>query len=252
MLTHIAPSFYPFYISIFLSLFFLFLVYSIYFKSSIVFLFFSLFFLFSLVFFFLFYKEVKDFSILQFFFNSQYFYFFVFSEFCFFFGVFWTVFWGIYSFDYFNSNYLTYNQGINLIYPYGLPLLNTLLLLTSACFATIYHELFFCYKEDYSLIICFIFGVLFILIQFYEFNSASFTIGYSNFGSSFFLSTGFHGFHVLLGLFFILIFIFISKFYFFYYVLNYLNVSLIYWHFVDVIWLFLFVFVYTIVYLSYY
>uniref|UniRef100_A0AAU8JQG5 Cytochrome c oxidase subunit 3 n=1 Tax=Tjalfiella sp. TaxID=3119615 RepID=A0AAU8JQG5_9METZ len=247
MITHILPSYFPFFISISLSLFFISLVYSLYYKSSLVLLCFFIFFSFSILFFFFFNFEVKDFSYLQYFFNSQYFYFFIFSEFCFFFGVFWAVFWGLYGYDFYNSNLLALNLGVYLIYPYGLPLLNTLLLLTSACYATIFHELYLDYFYDHSLYYCFIFGFIFLLIQYFEFFSSSFTINYSCFGSLFFFSTGFHGFHVFMGLFFILLFIIVFNF------LsintpNYLNVSLLYWHFVDVIWLFLFIFVYTILF----
>ena len=134
-----------------------------------------------------------------------------------------------------------------LINPYGLPLLNTLLLLTSACFATIFHELYIDYHFDNSLILCFIFGFIFLCVQIGEFTSAPFTINYTNFGSCFFFSTGFHGFHVIVGLFFMSIFL-VYFYVYNHYILNYLNVSLLYWHFVDVIWLFLFIFVYVMVY----
>lgn len=247
MSTHISPSFYPYVISLFLSLFFICLVYSVNMKSNLVLFFFFFFFTVSINFFFYFKSELEDFSVIQYFLNSQYFYFFIFSEFCFFFGVFWAVFWGFYSYDYYNVNYLSSNLGILLIYPYALPLLNTFLLLTSACFATIFHELFIDSFYDNTLIICFFFGLVFLSIQYVEFFSAPYNINYTSFGSLFFFSTGFHGFHVLLGLFFMSIFI--VYFYNFHgYILGYLNVSLLYWHFVDVVWLFLFIFVYVLVY----
>nr|CUS25281.1 cytochrome c oxidase subunit III [Vallicula multiformis] len=253
MFTHIKPSYFPFFITFALFLFFFLIIISIVFSGNTFREALGFFSLLSLLFFFKYRSELTDYSNYQFFLNAQYFIFFIFSEVCFFFGVFWAVFWGFYSYDYYNSNFIPFNIAFSLIFPYGLPLLNTLLLLSSACFATIYHESYLSYVRDNSLYICFIFGVIFLYIQFIEFSFASYTISSTSFGSLFFFSTGFHGFHVLVGLFFIFLYIYSNyiisifrkvKFY----LDNFLNLALLYWHFVDVVWLFLFTFVYSVLF----
>ena len=181
------------------------------------------------------------FSLVQIFLNCQFFIFFVLSEVFFFVGVFWGLFWVIFSYD--SSIILA----LSLITPFGLALLNTLLLLLSSAFAVVFHIAHLNYYEETSLLWCFFFGFLFIINQYIEFFNASFTISTFAFTSVFFFGTGFHGFHVLVGLLLILSNIFflfnsITVLHF------YLNCSLLYWHFVDVIWLFLFLFVYILVF----
>jgi cytochrome c oxidase subunit 3 len=87
--------------------------------------------------------------------------------------------------------------------------------------------------------------VLFTACQGIEYSNAGFTIADGVYGSTFFFSTGFHGIHVLVGTIFILVG--------FFRILSYhvtdmhhlgFEASILYWHFVDVVWLFLFVLVY--------
>jgi len=88
-------------------------------------------------------------------------------------------------------------------------------------------------------------GVLFTSIQLYEYSSAAFSINDGIYASVFYILTGFHGFHVLVGT----IFLFVC------YLRNWarhfthtrhigFEMAIWYWHFVDVVWIFLFVFVY--------
>lgn len=157
--------------------------------------------------------------------------------------------------------------GIDSMNPYEIPLLNTLLLLSSGATAnnfyyllrhlTIKHE--FAYNLSYhsyynnwkilygSLLCTVILGFLFMLIQVFEYVNSLFSISDSVYGSTFFMSTGLHGLHVFLGL-SVLLFILFRLMFGEYdkgqvYTIS-TTCALIYWHFVDVVWIFLFTFVY--------
>lgn len=139
-------------------------------------------------------------------------------------------------------------KGIQSINPFSVPLLNTLILLSSGVLITWTH--FSLLNNDWfysvvTLIRTWILGIYFLCIQFQEYYDASYTFMSSGYGRIFFLATGFHGFHVLLGCFLILgrliriIFLRCDSFYHY----NF-EFSAWYWHFVDVVWLFLFIFIY--------
>ena len=90
-----------------------------------------------------------------------------------------------------------------------------------------------------------IFAILFTGLQYYEYSTAGFTITDSVYGTVFYASTGLLGIHVIIGTIFILVG--------FIRIINYqltkqhhqgFEASILYWHFVDVVWLFLFVAVY--------
>lgn len=176
------------------------------------------------------------FTIIQFFLNSQFFIYFVVSEVFFFFGIFWSLFWIMFSYE---SCFLL---NLHNIFPFGLALFNTFLLLSSSTFAILFHVNVLNYIGDYNLILCIGLGLFFLLNQIIEFNVCFFTISDFTFCSIFFFATGFHGFHVLVGLIFLILITFRTNIIFF------INCSLLYWHFVDVIWLFLFSFVYIVIF----
>ncbi|HET6519951.1 MAG TPA: cytochrome c oxidase subunit 3 [Geminicoccaceae bacterium] len=135
--------------------------------------------------------------------------------------------------------------------PWDIPFLNTMILLLSGTTVTwAHHEL----REGnrratfQALVITVILGVLFTSLQAYEYVHAvheGLTITDGIFGSSFYMATGFHGFHVLVGTAFLLVCTMRA----YYGTLAPerhvgFEAAAWYWHFVDVVWLFLFVWVY--------
>lgn len=140
-----------------------------------------------------------------------------------------------------------YSKGL-LIDPFKVPLLNTLLLLTSGATLTLSHLFLRLEKFAYSisaLAVTIILAVFFIFIQLFEFVTSPFSINDSLYGNVFFILTGFHGFHVLIGTIFLYVCLvkmsllhFTRSFHFGF------EAAIWYWHFVDVVWIFLYIFVY--------
>lgn len=92
-----------------------------------------------------------------------------------------------------------------------------------------------------------IFGILFLYIQYYEYSRVlSFNITQSVYGSLFYFLTGFHGLHVIVGL--LLLLVSFSTLHYRYFLSQerhlLLMISIFYWHFVDIIWIFLYLTVY--------
>jgi cytochrome c oxidase subunit 3 len=136
--------------------------------------------------------------------------------------------------------------------PWGLPFLNTIILLTSSVTLTIAHHALLAgdrSKQRNFLGATFALGILFLCFQAYEYHHAytemGLTLKSGIYGSTFFMLTGFHGLHVTIGT-IMLIIMFLrtlkghltpdNHFAF--------EAAAWYWHFVDVVWLFLFVTVY--------
>jgi|ERR1700742_368841 len=139
-------------------------------------------------------------------------------------------------------------QGITPLDPFAIPLLNTILLLSSGATITYAHHSLIQGKRNGAIIGTFmtiIFAVVFTALQYIEYQQAGFTIADSVFGTVFFASTGLHGLHVIVGTLFILVgFIRIIS----YHLTDHHHLgfesAILYWHFVDVVWLFLFISVY--------
>lgn len=135
--------------------------------------------------------------------------------------------------------------GINAIDPFELPLLNTILLLSSGVTVTYsHHSLIQGNRKGtfYGLVLTILLAVVFTIFQFVEYKVSTFTISDGVFGSCFYVGTGFHGFHVIIGT----IFIFSGLSRFFTYQMTDqhhlgLEAGILYWHFVDVVWLVLYV-----------
>lgn len=135
--------------------------------------------------------------------------------------------------------------------PLGLPLLNTLILLSSGISVTWAHRAMVINNPTarknviQALIITIFYGLLFTSIQRYEYINAGFDITDSIYGSVFYAITGLHGLHVLVGTIFLLICLLRHLRYHFTREHHFgFEAAIWYWHFVDVVWLFLYIAVY--------
>jgi cytochrome c oxidase subunit 3 len=140
-------------------------------------------------------------------------------------------------------------KGIEVLDPFAFPLLNTLILLCSGTTVTwAHHALIHGDREGLKkgLWCTILLGLLFSSIQAYEYAHAPFAFKGLNYGAAFFMATGFHGFHVIIGTIFLTVCLiraykgdFTPKQHFGF------EAAAWYWHFVDVVWLFLFISIYV-------
>lgn len=139
-------------------------------------------------------------------------------------------------------------KGIQVISPWGLPLLNTFILLTSGAFMNAaQYYMIAGYRRNViiCLLYCLVLAVLFTSCQAFEYSRAAFSINDSVYGSCFYMITGLHGFHVIIGTLFILVcFIRHLKHHFTRKIHVGFESAAWYWHFVDVVWIFVFIFIY--------
>jgi cytochrome c oxidase subunit 3 len=134
--------------------------------------------------------------------------------------------------------------------PWGLPLVNTLILLLSGTTVTwAHHALLENNRRGliWGLLLTVILGILFTLCQAYEYGHAAFKFSGHIYGATFFMATGFHGAHVIIGTLFLTVCLlramkghFSPQQHFGF------EAAAWYWHFVDVVWLFLFICIYVI------
>lgn len=138
--------------------------------------------------------------------------------------------------------------GILPLSAYSVPLLNTIILLTSGVSVTwahhrIINNLFS--QSVFSLGLTVLLGVYFLIIQYEEYCESAFSISDGVYGTTFFVSTGFHGLHVIIGTtFLIYVFILLTRGFLTYNHHFSFEAAAWYWHFVDVVWLFLYVSIY--------
>jgi len=138
--------------------------------------------------------------------------------------------------------------GITAFNPVQVPLLNTIILLSSGVTVTWAHHSIIAKNSTEStqaLIITVILGMYFTALQALEYWEASFSLSDSVYGTTFFVATGFHGLHVIIGTTFLMVclmrhlkahFSAIHHFGF--------EAAAWYWHFVDIVWLFLYISIY--------
>nr|CBH40117.1 cytochrome oxidase subunit III [Ophiocomina nigra] len=138
--------------------------------------------------------------------------------------------------------------GITPIHPWGVPLLNTAILLSSGASLTWSHHSLRQRSGDdawNALAVTILLGIWFTSLQAYEYWEASFTIADSVYGSTFFVATGFHGLHVIIGTAFLAVCL--GRLTRAHFSVNHhvgFECAIWYWHFVDVVWIFLFVCIY--------
>ena len=139
--------------------------------------------------------------------------------------------------------------GIETFDPWHLPLINTLILLCSGAACTWAHHALV-HENDRKglkngLILSIALGALFTVFQIYEYGHASFGFSGNIYGASFFMATGFHGAHVLIGTIFLAVcLVRVLKGHFTQEKHIGFEAAAWYWPFVDVVWLFLFAAVY--------
>nr|WP_298926647.1 cytochrome c oxidase subunit 3 [uncultured Erythrobacter sp.] len=140
-------------------------------------------------------------------------------------------------------------QGMEVLDAFSLPLLNTLILLCSGTTVTWAHHALIHGDRDglkKGLWATIALGALFSAIQAYEYSIAPFNFGQNTYSSAFYMATGFHGFHVLIGTIFLAVCLFRAyKGHFTPRQHFGFEAAAWYWHFVDVVWLFLFIAVYV-------
>lgn len=170
---------------------------------------------------------------------------FLFREIWFFFRIFWRFF-------HFRLSPITRSLaswpriGLTAIIPFQIPVLNTAILLIRGLTATLAHQELLGGKRTTWVLVRVLLGRYFLFLQAIEYYTRTYSIVTGAYGRVFFFSTGFHGIHVCLGAILLLvrnyrlILKIISSHHHFG-----LEFRLWYWHFVDVVWLFLFLWVYS-------
>lgn len=138
--------------------------------------------------------------------------------------------------------------GVETFSAWDIPLINTLILLLSGCTVTWAHAALL--KDDRENLInglayTILLGIAFTALQIYEYDHATFKFTDGIYSSTFYLATGFHGFHVFVGTCFLIVCWFRARAGHFTSEQHFgFEAAAWYWHFVDVVWLFLFVSIY--------
>jgi cytochrome c oxidase subunit 3 len=180
---------------------------------------------------------------------------FITSEVLFFFAFFWAFFWGaiVHPNPAAIADYSWLPEGTHVVPAFDIPFLNTLILLLSGCTVTWAHHEILEGRNDQARLPLWLtvgLGVIFTGFQAYEYvhtiySPEGFTISSQIFGSTFYMATGFHGAHVIIGTTFLAVCL--ARVYQAHFKPTKhigFEAAAWYWHFVDVVWLFLFCWVY--------
>jgi cytochrome c oxidase subunit 3 len=175
------------------------------------------------------------------------FYLFVISEIFVFFSVFWAFFYASLSPN-IEVGCVFPSIGITAFNPWSIPLLNTIILLSSGVSLTWSHHAIVAGNRVETILglgVTIGLGLIFTLFQYIEYVEATFTIADSIYGTTFFGATGLRGVHVIVGTLFLTACLFRSLEYEFtkHHHLGF-ELAILYWHFVDIVRLFLFVVIY--------
>ena len=138
--------------------------------------------------------------------------------------------------------------GIKVFNPFQVPLLNTIILISSGVRVTWAHHALIggnFTQTTQGLLVTVLLGLYFTFLQGIEYYEARFTFADRVYGSTFFIATGFHGLHVIVGTLFLIVVLgrhlnhhFRASHHFGF------EAAAWYWHFVDVVWLFLYLVIY--------
>jgi cytochrome c oxidase subunit 3 len=172
---------------------------------------------------------------------------FIASEVMFFVAFFWA-FFNAALFPVESINFVWPPETVEIIKPFELPLMMTMILLLSGCTVTwAHHEILHDNQQQATkaLGITVLLGFIFLCFQVYEYAHAAFGFTEGIYASTFYMATGFHGFHVTIGAIFLAVCYFRSKKGHFTSESHFgFEAAAWYWHFVDVVWLFLFIAIY--------
>jgi cytochrome c oxidase subunit 3 len=172
---------------------------------------------------------------------------FIISEIMLFFSLFWTFFHSSLA-PAIDLGNIWPPLGINSMNYLSLPLLGTSILLASGFILTLSHESIIYGNKSNTirhLILTILLGICFLILQLCEYNYGEFNFSDSIYGSIFYLTTGLHGLHVLVGVIFLIVGL--IRIYFDNFTSEHhlgFEFAIYYWHFVDIVWLFVFIFYY--------
>ena len=139
-------------------------------------------------------------------------------------------------------------MGVEAVNPFELPLINTVILLSSGFTVTYAHHSLIQGSRSGSLnglVYTVVLAAIFTTFQAVEYTVSFFNISDGSFGSCFYFGTGFHGLHVIIGTIFLVVGLW--RVWAYHSTENHhlgLESGILYWHFVDIVWIFLFISVY--------